>query len=146
MKVPNVFIANDNLIKLRLICLSDSDSFFSLAKKLIDYLVICITYFFGVLFVFYALILVDTAVTVPLTAISARFPPRAASSVVYASVISTPFAKFNRIPRIFCDKTYESCLPSLPDNASLSQFCSFNLVEQIAVLLYWTLGKCSRLG
>ena len=53
VKVPNVFIANDNLIKLRLICLSDSDSFFSLAKKLIDYLVICITYFFGVLFVFY---------------------------------------------------------------------------------------------
>ena len=53
MKMLNIFITNDDLLQLRLICLSNPDSFLALTKKLIDYLIICIAYLLSVLFFFY---------------------------------------------------------------------------------------------
>lgn len=106
MKMLNIFIADNDLLQLRLIRLCNPNGLFSLAKKLIDYLVICIAYFLSILLIFIARILADTAVAVPLTAICARFAPRATSSVVYISVICAPL---NRPYRniLGSDKTHQ---------------------------------------
>ena len=107
MKMLNIFIADNDLLQLRLIRLCNPNGLFSLAKKLIDYLVICIAYFLSILLIFYCSNLSrHTAVAVPLTAICARFAPRATSSVVYISVICAPL---NRPYRniLGSDKTHQ---------------------------------------
>ncbi len=53
MKMLNIFIADNDLLQLRLIRLCNPNGLFSLAKKLIDYLVICIAYFLSILLIFY---------------------------------------------------------------------------------------------